>query len=174
MKLSTRARYALRLMLDLARFGPEEGPVSLAAISSRTGLSRAYLEQLASSLRTARLVRGVCGKQGGYQLTRDPSDITVADIIEAAIGPINIVDCLDTPEDCMVAAYCECRLVYALINHRISEVLEGFSLADLLDPGRLSHLTKQVAGFDSFTASGAVTVAERRAAATKAKSRPDR
>ena len=73
MKLSTRARYALRVMLDIARHGGRETPVSLAAVATRTDLSHGYLEQLAMGLRRARLLRGVAGRKGGYMLGMAPA-----------------------------------------------------------------------------------------------------
>ena len=137
MRLTTRARYALRLMLDVARNGDDGSPVSLASVSERTGISRGYLEQLALALRNNRLVRGVAGRHGGYRLSEIPSKITVGQIVEASIGPICLVDCLEDPLTCPRAEFCECRIVYALINERISEVLQEYTLADLLDPSWL-------------------------------------
>jgi Rrf2 family protein len=134
MRLSTRARYALRMMLDVAKNGGEASPVSLATVSERTGISRGYLEQLALALRNARLVRGVAGRYGGYKLIAPPSRISLKQIIEAAIGPVYLVDCLEDPTTCPRAEFCECRIVYALINNRIAEVLREYSLADLLEP----------------------------------------
>ena len=134
MRISTRGRYALRMMLDVARHGGLESPVSLASVSERTGISHGYLEQVALALRSARLVRGVAGRHGGYKLSSPPNEITIRQIIEATIGPVCVVDCIDEPEACTRADYCECRVVYALINLRIGEVLEEFTLADLADP----------------------------------------
>jgi Rrf2 family transcriptional regulator, cysteine metabolism repressor len=134
MRLTTRARYALRMMLDLARNGGLERPVSLAAVAERTDISRGYLEQLAMALRNARLVRGVAGRYGGYRLTEPPERITVGQIVEAATGPVCVVDCVDDPASCPRAEDCECRLVYGLVNERIAEVLREYTLADLLDP----------------------------------------
>ena len=134
MKLSTRGRYALRMMLDIARNGGEERPVSLAEVSERTDISRGYLEQLALALRNAGLLRGVAGRYGGYRLMRSPTEITIGDVVEAAIGPINLVDCVENPDTCVRADGCECRMVYALINQRIAEVLQGYTLAELTDP----------------------------------------
>lgn len=134
MRLTTRARYALRLMLDVARNGEDGSPVSLASVSERTGISRGYLEQLALALRNGRLVRGVAGRHGGYRLSEVPSKITVGQIVEASIGPVCLVDCLEDPMTCPRAEFCECRIVYSLINDRISEVLQEYTLADLLDP----------------------------------------
>jgi len=134
MRLSTRARYALRMMLDLARHGGLEKPVSLAAVAERTDISRGYLEQLAMALRNARLVRGVAGRYGGYRLNEPPERITVGQIVEAATGPVCVVDCVDDPATCPRAEDCECRLIYGMVNERIAEVLREYTLADLLDP----------------------------------------
>ncbi len=134
MRLSTRARYALRMMLDLAKHGDGGRPVSLADVAERTDCSRGYLEQLAATLRRQRLIHGVAGKGGGYRLTRGPSETTLREIIEASIGKISIIDCLEDDTTCMRTDVCECRLVYSLINARITQVLDDFTLADLLDP----------------------------------------
>ena len=134
MKLSTRARYALRLMLDVAKNGGEDAPVSLAAVAKHTKISRKYMEHLARDLKNRRLLRGVCGKQGGYLLAKPAAEITLREIIEAAIGPISILDCLQDPGICMLTDECECRPVYNLMNQRIISVLEEFTLADLRDP----------------------------------------
>jgi Rrf2 family protein len=135
MKLTTRARYALRLMLDVARHGEATAkPISLALVSERTGISRGYLEQLALALRNARLIRGISGRHGGYRLAHPADQISIGDIVEATIGPVCIVDCLEDPATCLRVEFCECRMVYALINYRITEVLRSFTIADLLNP----------------------------------------
>lgn len=141
MKISTRGRYALRMMLDVTRHGGEAVPVSLASVSERTGISHGYLEQVALALRSAGLVRGVAGRHGGYKLAHPAHDISIRQIIEATIGAICVVDCIDEPEACLRSDYCECRVVYALINKRIGEVLDEFSLADLADPKWLHETT---------------------------------
>jgi Rrf2 family protein len=143
MKLSTRARYALRMMLDISRNGGEERPVSLSEVSERTDISRGYLEQLALVLRNARLLRGVAGRYGGYRLTQQPAEITIGQVIEAAIGEICLVDCLDEPQGCMRSEGCECRMVYALINRRIADVLHNFTLADLSDPSWVRSMSAE-------------------------------
>ncbi len=142
MKISTRGRYALRMMLDIARHNGENKPVSLASVSQRTGISHGYLEQVAIALRSARLVRGVAGRHGGYKLAQGAKEISIRQIIEATIGPVCVVDCIDEPEACLRAEYCECRVVYTMINRRIGEVLDEFSLADLADPQWLRETAK--------------------------------
>lgn len=134
MRLSTRARYALRMMLDVARNGGDQRPVSLAEVAGRTGISRGYLEQLAMALRNARLVKSVAGRYGGYRLTDSADQITIGRVIEAVIGPICVVDCVEEPQTCLRAEFCECRVVYTVINQRVAEVLHQFTLANLLDP----------------------------------------
>jgi len=134
MRISTRGRYALRMMIDLARHGTGNQPISLAMVAERTDLSRGYLEQLAQALKHAGLLRSVAGRHGGYRLTRSPAEITIGHIVEASIGPLRIVECIEDPEDCPRAVGCECRIVYELINKRITEVLHEYTLANLLDP----------------------------------------
>ena len=134
MRISTRGRYALRMMLDIAKNGTSTSPVSLSAVSERTEISHGYLEQLAPALRAARLVKSVAGRHGGYRLAAPASEISIRQIIEASIGPVCVVDCVDEPESCLRADLCECRVVYSLINQRVAQVLDDFSLEDLLDP----------------------------------------
>jgi len=139
MRISTRGRYALRMMLDIARHGVDGSPVSLSSVSERTGISHGYLEQLAPALRAARLVKSVAGRHGGYRLVAPASKVTIRQVIEASIGPVCVVECVEEPGSCMRADFCECRIVYALINQRIAQVLEEFTLEDLLDPSWVSE-----------------------------------
>ena len=139
MRISTRGRYALRMMLDIARYGGDGTPVSLSSISDRTEISHGYLEQLAPALRAARLVKSVAGRHGGYRLSLPASKTTIRIIIEASIGPVCVVDCVEEPESCERADLCECRIVYTLINQRIAQVLEEFTLEDLLDPSWITE-----------------------------------
>lgn len=134
LRVSTRARYALRLMLDVARNSCDNGPVSLSSVAKRTAISRGYLEQVALALRSASLLRGVSGRRGGYRLAAPAEEVTVGRIFEALIGPIALVDCVDDPAACPLSDGCECRVVYRLLNERIVEVLEGHTLADLMNP----------------------------------------
>lgn len=127
------------MMLDVARMGADGVPVSLAGVAERSHISHGYLEQLALPLRNARLLRGVCGKGGGYQLARPAERITVREIIEAVDGPLNVVQCVGDPASCIRSEYCECRPMYVLINRRVTDALEGFTLADLLAPERRSE-----------------------------------
>ena len=133
MKFSTRARYALRLMVQIAKQADRNIPVSLNQVALQGEMPRRYLEQLVIGLKNASLIRGVSGKVGGYCLTKPAGEIKIGAIIESAIGPINIVDCVNEPRQCLKADVCECRLLWVLINGRIADVLNEFSLADMLD-----------------------------------------
>jgi len=150
LKLSTRARYALRMTLDVARHGSDGHPVNLAGVAQRCGLSRGYLEQLAPALRAAQLLRSVAGRGGGYVLARPASKITIGHIVEATIGPISIVPCVGDPMRCERQEGCECRLVYTLINYRIGEVLHAYTLADLLDTEWIQAFREKVDGLTTL------------------------
>ena len=98
MKLSTRGRYGVKAMVDLAiNYGEE--PVSIKSISVRQNISESYLEQLFSPLRKANLIKSIRGAQGGYVLSREPKDITVADIMKVVEGPIEVSECIEN-NDC--------------------------------------------------------------------------
>ena len=133
MKLSTRARYALRSMIEIARNsnGNNGDPINLNVVSNQTSISRRYLEQVVIPLRSAALIRGMSGKNGGYRLARPADEIKVGDIIQAAIGKINIVKCIHDPDSCLKTDVCECRPLYYLINRKIVEAINEFTLADL-------------------------------------------
>lgn len=134
MKLSTKGRYGVAAMYDLAlHFG--QGPISLKSVAIRQGISEHYLEQLMGTLRKAGFVKSVRGAQGGYTLTKDPKAISVGDIIRIMEGPIAPVDCLlsdaDDNEYCERACACVTRGVWAKVRDSISSVLDSISLADL-------------------------------------------
>jgi Rrf2 family protein len=134
MKLSTKGRYGVSAMYDLAQHHGQ-GPISLKNVAQRQGISEHYLEQLMGVLRKAGYVKSVRGAQGGYTLTKDPSQITVGDIIRIMEGPIAPVDCLLTDsaenEYCRRAGFCVTRGVWAKVRDSINSVLDSISLDDL-------------------------------------------
>lgn len=136
MKISTRARYALRLMIDLADHEQEEGPVILREVAERQQISKRYLEQLATSLKNANLVETVQGRGGGYSLARPSASIRISEIIAATIGSINIVHCVLAPESCTRSGGCPSRGMWVRVNERINEVFDSVTLAALRE-GRL-------------------------------------
>ena len=132
-------------MMVVAREGIDGKPVNLGVVSERTSVSRRYLEQVAISLKNAGLLRAVPGRNGGHMLTRPAKDITLGEIVEAAIGPINIVSCLRDPEDCLRSVDCECHELYALLNQRIRGTFNAFTLADLAERKVQKTVAKELA-----------------------------
>jgi Rrf2 family iron-sulfur cluster assembly transcriptional regulator len=133
MKLSTRARYALAMMVAIAKAARNRERITLKEVAETTNKPRRYLEQLAIALKQSHLIAGTIGRGGGYNLTRPADEINVGQIIEAAIGPIGIVDCVLEPDGCGESGTCERRPLYSLINNRITDVLSSISLADLTE-----------------------------------------
>ena len=131
-------------MLTILRQATKDQPVSLKSVARETDVSRRYLEQLAMSLREANLIRSVSGRNGGYFLARPAEEIKILHIVEAAIGPTNIVDCVQQPEICEKADSCESRLIFVLVNARIREVMEAHSLADLNNPEWFHHVQEDL------------------------------
>lgn len=134
MKLSTKGRYGLKAMFDLAiHYG--EGPISLKSIAERQVISEHYLEQLIAGLRKAGLVNSVRGAQGGYMLAYKPSEITVGNIIRVLEGPLGPADCVleDEPASCQNSDYCVTRSVWEKIRLSISQVIDSITLQNMLD-----------------------------------------
>lgn len=140
MRINTRARYALRLMIDMALYSSIDNPLNLKEISERQKISRRYLAQIIVSLRNNSLVKGMPGKSGGYILARRPEDITVRLIFDAVLGPVNVVDCVSRPENCIKSDFCECRPLYEMINARVNESLDTYTLADLALASEVSRM----------------------------------
>lgn len=131
MKLSTRARYSIRLMIYLADNSGNGKPVQLGEIARNQKLSLRYLEQLVMPLKSANLIKSVHGKHGGYYLARDAREISINEIIEASIGPIRLLDCLGADTECGFEDHCGSHRLWGLINHKITDVLKQYMLADL-------------------------------------------
>ena len=131
MKLSTKGRYGVKAMVDLAiHYG--DVPVSIKSISQRQNISEYYLEQLFSSLRKAKLIKSIRGAQGGYVLNKLPEEITVADIIDVLEGPIEISDCVEGAI-CHNVDCCATRLLWQKIKTSIEEVTNSVTLKDIVD-----------------------------------------
>lgn len=132
MKLSTKGRYGIHAMYDLALNGGE-GPQSLKAIAQRQNVPEAYLEQLMGNLRRAGLVKGVRGAQGGYLLARPPGEITVGQVLRVLEGELALVDCLVEEDACDKACACPTRLVWQKLREGVNRVVDGITLRDMLD-----------------------------------------
>ncbi|MBO9130462.1 Rrf2 family transcriptional regulator [Bacillus sp. 165] len=124
MKISTKGRYGLTIMIDLAKkYG--EGPISLKSIAQAHELSEHYLEQLISPLRNARLVKSTRGAYGGYVLSDQPANITAGDIIRVLEGPISPVEMLEEEKPAQ-------RQLWERVRDAVQEVLDSTTLEDLV------------------------------------------
>ena len=131
MKLSTKGRYGVKAMVELAiHYG--DSPLSIKTISQRQGISEYYLEQLFSPLRKAKLINSIRGAQGGYILGREPKELKVSDIMYVLEGPIEIADCIEGVA-CNNIDCCATRLLWTKIKNSIDEVMEGVTLQDIVD-----------------------------------------
>ena len=138
MLISTKGRYALRVMADLAEH-PKEGYIPLKEIAQRQGISEKYLEAIIKILVRAKLLSGVRGKGGGYQLTRPPEQYTVGEILRLTEDSLAPVTCLEADASpCARAAACRTLPLWQGLDRVIREYLDGVSLADLLKQGRVS------------------------------------
>ena len=132
MKISTKGRYALRLMLDIA-LNDAKTPVRIKDIAERQQISDKYLEQIVSSLNKAGFVRSVRGPQGGYFLTRKPEEYTVGMILRLIEGSLAPVACLDDDiNNCTRADRCPTLILWEKLYDAISEVVDNITLADLI------------------------------------------
>ena len=131
MRLTTKGRYAVTAMLDLA-LHKNQGPVSLADISSRQAISLSYLEQLFAKLRKAALVSSVRGPGGGYRLSRGGHEIFVAQIIDAVNESVDATDCGGTA-DCQQGEVCLTHYLWCDLSDQIHNFLSGISLSDLVE-----------------------------------------
>ncbi len=124
MKISTKGRYGLTLMIELARKAGE-GPISLKSVAEEKDLSAHYLEQLAAPLRNAGLIRSIRGAYGGYVLAKEPSEITAGDVIRVLEGPITPVEGIEEEEPAQQALWMKIRDV-------VKDVLDTTTLEDLI------------------------------------------
>lgn len=133
MKLSTRSRYGLRAVVELAAVH-SEAPLSLAAIAERTELSEAYLEQLLRSLKAAGVVTSSRGALGGYRLARAPEKISVRQVLDALEGTTVVADCVGTdPNVCTNACTCSARPLFLKLQQKIHAVLDETTIRELME-----------------------------------------
>ena len=133
MQISTKGRYALRLMLDLAVHNTGE-LVKIKDISARENISEKYLEQIISSLKKAGYVKSLRGAQGGYMLAREPETYTVGTILRLTEGSMKRVACLeDEPNQCSRAGECVTLRLWKMLDEAIEGVLDKVTLQDLKD-----------------------------------------
>lgn len=133
MKVSTRGRYGLKAMVDIAA-NCKEGCVSLKTIAERNNLSESYLEQLIAPLKKAGLVKSTRGANGGYILAKSAEDISVGDILRVVEGPLELVECLSGKETCGTGdcSCCATKDVWAKLSESVTEAADGISLYEIV------------------------------------------
>ena len=132
MLVSTRGRYALRVMIDLAE-NARDGYLPMKEVAGRQQISLKYLERILPDLVSGNLVEGMHGKGGGYRLKRNPADITVAEILRLTEGGMAPVACLEAgAEHCVRTADCRTLPMWSELNKRINSYLSTVTLADLM------------------------------------------
>ena len=136
MKISTKGRYALRMLVDLAE-NQKEGYLSLNEIAERQNISKKYLEQIVPILNKSDILRTNRGFQGGYRLAKSPDKYTVGDILRLTEGSLSPVACLEhDPIECERSSECATLPVWQGLYRVINEYLDGITLQDILDQQR--------------------------------------
>ena len=132
MKLSTRTRYGIRAILELAK-NHGKGPLQIKTIAQRQDISVKYLEQLITILKSAGFVRSIRGSKGGYMLAKAPNEIKLNDVFNALEGPTATVECIENENYCARVADCVARQVWVQLQEAIDNVLKAITLQDLVD-----------------------------------------
>jgi Rrf2 family iron-sulfur cluster assembly transcriptional regulator len=150
MRLSTKGRYAVTAMLDLA-IHHAEGPVTLAGISENQGISLSYLEQLFARLKKHGLVEGLRGPGGGYRLSRKPEDISVAEVITAIGEGIDVTSCAGN-ENCQDGERCLTHELWTKLGNEIYDFLNGITLASFIQRDDVHEVIRRQQGEVSLSA----------------------
>ena len=144
MKVSTRGRYALRMMLDLAEH-QENGFISLKDIAQRQNISKKYLEQIVPILKKSDILKTTRGFQGGYRLAKSPDKYTVGEILRLTEGSLSPVACLDRyPVECERSAECETLPIWRGLKKVIDEYLDSITLQDILDRPNSKYINNYI------------------------------
>ncbi|HWR72753.1 MAG TPA: Rrf2 family transcriptional regulator [Nitrospirota bacterium] len=133
MKLSTKGKYGVRAVFEIAR-NEGEGPLTIKTIAERQGISLSYLEQILYRLAKAGLIESVRGPGGGYLIGKKPAELTIGDVVRALEGPIALSHCLEPgmSGDCYQADDCVARMVWSRVGAKIEEALDSITFNDLL------------------------------------------
>lgn len=133
MKISTKSRYALRMLLDLAEH-ENEGFIALKDIANRQNISKKYLEQIIPLLNRSDILQASRGNQGGYKLAKSPKEYKVSDILRITEGSISMIPCLDIiPNTCENIENCMTLDLWKGLNDVVKEYLDSINLQDILD-----------------------------------------
>lgn len=138
MKITTKGRYGLRALIDLAKYSEIE-PVSINSIATRQGISERYLEQLMTLLKKAGIIKSIRGAGGGYVLAKEMSDISVGDILRALEGSLESVECtaFNGEDSCEAAGGCVTKYVWKKINESINQTVNEISLKQLVEESKV-------------------------------------
>jgi Rrf2 family protein len=133
-KVSTKGRYGLKALIDIANTSDNE-PVSITSIAGRQGISERYLEQLMSKLKKAGIINSIRGASGGYILAKDSNDISVGDVLRALEGELKPVDCpsIDDEISCGYVDTCATKYVWQRISESINKTVDEIKLSQLLN-----------------------------------------
>ncbi len=141
MKISTKGRYGLRILLDLARH--ENGnPRLIRDIAESQQISEKYISRLIIDLRRAGMVRSIRGAKGGFRIAKNPKEVTLLDIVEVMEGPLSIVDCVRAPEKCPRNHGCVTRETWDNLNADIRESMRKVTLLDIIENDRKQSLAE--------------------------------
>ena len=143
MKISTRTRYGMRAILELA-LAYKAGPLQIKVIAERQNISNKYLEQLVGIMRSGGLVRSIRGPHGGYVLARNPKEIKLSEIFRILEGPVLTVECVENEDVCPSHADCVTRRLWIQVNEAMLSVLENKTLYDLMDMAEKEKLNYQI------------------------------
>jgi Rrf2 family protein len=135
MKLSTRTRYGVRLMIALA-LSYDKGPVFLKEIAKKENISEKYLSIIVISLRSSGLVNSTRGANGGYTLARSPEQINMKEMIDVLEGASCLVNCVKAPSECPRVSVCVTRDVWTMISEKMAELLQSITLDKLVTMNR--------------------------------------
>lgn len=147
MKITTKGRYGLRALIDLAKYSEIE-PVSISSIAARQGISERYLEQLMTLLKKAGLIKSIRGAGGGYVLAKEMSEISVGDVLRALEGSLEPVECTGFNEEasCEAAGGCVTKYVWQRINESINQTVNEISLKQLVEESKCVQADVNTAG----------------------------
>lgn len=140
MKLSTRTRYGLRAIIELAEHSGA-APLQTKVIAGSQDISVKYLEQLMAILRSAGFVRSIRGSKGGYMLAKSPNQIKISDVFDCLEGHVTTVECVEDKSFCERAEDCVARQVWAQVQQAIKNVLQSITLQDLVDRAKNKKLS---------------------------------
>lgn len=133
MKISTRGRYGLRILIDIALYDLASKPRMVREIAENQGISEKYISHLIIDLRQAGFIKSIRGAGGGYRLAKSPQQIKLLDIVETMEGPINLVNCQENSHPCQRSVLCPAKDIWLQISQEFRTILAKYTLQDFLN-----------------------------------------